>query len=338
MPGQVHCRWVSVRPTRYLILRFLEPSTGEEPSDPSAVPTFVTTDRYPCTMTPSLEAPAKGPPSLPNFLGIGAQRCGTSWLHDCLARHPQVYVPSARKEVHYFDHNYDRGVDWYRSFFRGARATHRAVGEITPKYMLLPECRDRIAETLGTQIRLIAVLRDPVARAFSQYTAFAVSAGRSQSFEAFLDAHPDVLERGYYVQQLKHFAQRFPLGESLLVLIHEEVHQSKATESEALDAVCGHLRVDGGSAQVRAPRGQSVGRPTFPRLLQATEQVRNWLRRRDQDWIVTLGKRLGVRRLFYVGRQQPLPKLSEAMAEHLREVYRGSNAELADWLGRRLPW
>jgi hypothetical protein len=53
---------------------------------------------------------------LPSVLIIGAQKSGTTSLFNYLVRHPDV-LPSLRKEVHYFDFNYDRGLKWYRAHF-----------------------------------------------------------------------------------------------------------------------------------------------------------------------------------------------------------------------------
>lgn len=63
--------------------------------------------------------------TLPNFLHIGPDRAGTTWLHRALARHPQVFVPTA-KEVLFFDQHWERGLHWYERHYRRARPAHRA--------------------------------------------------------------------------------------------------------------------------------------------------------------------------------------------------------------------
>ena len=84
--------------------------------------------------------------SLPDFLVIGAQRAGTSLLHQILLGHPEVYVPRERKEVHYFDRYFERGVAWYEGYFPAADAarSYRAIGEITPDYLATEEAPARI--------------------------------------------------------------------------------------------------------------------------------------------------------------------------------------------------
>src|SRR5258706_11489250 len=100
---------------------------------------------------------------LPDFLIIGAQRSGTSTLYQYIARHPDVRG-AFRKEVHYFDMHYDRGLDWYRACF----PTRGFTGESSPSYLIHPEVPARVAAVLP-DIKLIAILRNPVERAYSAY-------------------------------------------------------------------------------------------------------------------------------------------------------------------------
>jgi len=112
---------------------------------------------------------------LPDFIVFGAMRCGTSSLYHTLTEHPQV-IPGFRKEVRFFDWQFDRGLDWYRAYFplRSAMARHQRragralTGEASPEYIFHPAAAERIARTLP-QVRLVALLRDPVERAWSHY-------------------------------------------------------------------------------------------------------------------------------------------------------------------------
>ena len=66
---------------------------------------------------------------LPDFVGIGPERTGTTWLHNTLTDH--VGVPRQIKKVHFFDQNYTRGLAWYARYFEGFPLS-TPVGEITP--------------------------------------------------------------------------------------------------------------------------------------------------------------------------------------------------------------
>ena len=134
----------------------------------------------------------------PDFLVIGAQRAGTTWLHRVLRQHPSLWLPPV-KELHYFDRletkrtildpkerrrvglkqllSLDpwlvsywlraRSDEWYARLFRGAKAKGLVAGEITPAYATLDETVLRRIKRLNDNIKLIFVMRDPVERAWS---------------------------------------------------------------------------------------------------------------------------------------------------------------------------
>jgi hypothetical protein len=204
---------------------------------------------------------------LPSFLIIGAQRAGTTTLFDYLLRHPDIRGPLhggevswTRKEIHFFDERFQLGVDWYRSYFplaasrRMARLRGRdlVVGEATPYYMFHPLVPERVAATIP-DVKLIALLRDPVARAYSHYQMMLRSGRETLSFEDALAAEADRLavdggldavveagfgddrpwrhhhhrhhayfSRGLYAEQLERWLEYFP-REQLLILHAEDL-------------------------------------------------------------------------------------------------------------------
>jgi Sulfotransferase domain len=211
---------------------------------------------------------------LPSFLIIGAQRAGTTSLFDALRRHPDVTGPAAyedfvrlRKEVHFFDHRFENGIDWYRSFFpltvRRRLARRRGgdlvVGESTPYYLFHPEVPARVAATLP-DVRLIALLRDPVERAYSHYQHRKRAGYEKLSFAKALAAEEKRLaggdellltdpryrrhhynhayfRRGLYAEQLERWLELFP-REQLLVLRSEDFFAQPAeTYAEALEFI-----------------------------------------------------------------------------------------------------
>ena len=98
------------------------------------------------------------------FLGIGAQKAGTTWLFSMLSRHPDLSFP-AGKEIHFWDQQHDRGIDWYRNLF--ASDTQRLEGEITPAYAILAPELIRDCHAHFPHVRLIYLIRNPIERAWS---------------------------------------------------------------------------------------------------------------------------------------------------------------------------
>ena len=102
---------------------------------------------------------------LPDFLIIGAQKCGTSSMFAYLNQHPQMKLPDV-KEIHFFDLNYSNGLDWYTSHFPPASLSHRMVtGEASPYYLFHPHVPERV-RLHCPDVKLVVMLRNPVDRAY----------------------------------------------------------------------------------------------------------------------------------------------------------------------------
>jgi hypothetical protein len=179
---------------------------------------------------------ARSPGRHPDFLIIGAQRCGTTSLFHFLAGHPQVAVPPI-KEIHFFDRQYEKGMDWYRRCFAvtGGRARARATirGEATPSYVFHPHAVQRIRADVP-EARLIVLLRSPVDRAYSHYWHSVRLGHETLSFEHAVAREPErlagelekterdagytsdalvqhsYLSRGIYADQLARVFRHFP--------------------------------------------------------------------------------------------------------------------------------
>ncbi len=193
--------------------------------------------------------PTSGARLLPDFLIIGAQRAGTTSLYKYLAQHPAVGPVVLTKGAHYFDTNYDKGLDWYRAFFptrwRRARVERRLgvkmlTGEGSPYYIFHPLVPRRVAETLPG-VKLLLMLRDPVERSYSHYQHESARGFEQLSFEGAIDReqerlegereqmiadprynsfeyqHHSYLARGRYIEQILTWREHFP-SEQLLIL------------------------------------------------------------------------------------------------------------------------
>ena len=137
----------------------------------------------------------------PTFLLVGAQRCGTTSLHLALRAHPRIVLHRLHKGVNYFDLNYARGPQWYRAHFplhayalaRAARAGGPPVtGESSGYYMFHPLAAERIAHDLPGA-KLVALVRDPVERAYSAHKHEAARGFETEPFERALELEPERL-------------------------------------------------------------------------------------------------------------------------------------------------
>jgi hypothetical protein len=100
-----------------------------------------------------------------DFLGIGAQKCGTTWIFSQLEKHPQIRFP-AGKEVHFWDEQHERGTSWWIGLFETESAGVKQ-GEITPAYALLEASKIAEVYRLAPGVRLFYSIRNPIERAWS---------------------------------------------------------------------------------------------------------------------------------------------------------------------------
>lgn len=167
---------------------------------------------------------ARERPSL-DFLGIGGQKCATTWLYHWLAGHPEIAMPRP-KELQFWDNHYDRGLAWYRDIF-AALPEDKKRGEISPDYAILPPDRIREIRRHYPALRLIFIARDPVERAWSAALMDLKDSGRTpadvphQWYVAnFLSRRSRA--RGDYETCLRNWLSAYP-PESLLLLRYESV-------------------------------------------------------------------------------------------------------------------
>ncbi len=211
----------------------------------------------------STSSSGRAPPGVPHFLIIGAMKGGTTSLMDALVSHPRAVAP-ARKEIHYFDNNYDLGVQWYLGQLGFKPDLAGIYGEASPYYLFHPGVPGRVAQTCP-RVRVIVLLRDPVARAISHYhhacrlgvehlglgqALVAETARLNGSFEELYrglaranehhQAH-SYINRGNYLQQIKMWLKHVPANQ-LLVIQSEKLFRQPVIE---LARVMSFLELDG---------------------------------------------------------------------------------------------
>ena len=205
----------------------------------------------------------------PGFIMIGAQRCGTTSLFRALAAHPQLMPPLFHKGINYFDLNYYRGPEWYRSHFPLAEIARRKAGrygrpvafEASGYYIYHPFAVNRLARDLP-DVKLVAMVRNPVDRAFSAYKHEYARGYERESFERALELederlageiermrndptyeslshrHHSYRHRGQYAEQFERVFALFPRA-NVYILESEAFFSQPAEEYRRLLAFLG---------------------------------------------------------------------------------------------------
>lgn len=292
-----------------------------------------------------------------DFFVVGAAKSGTTTLFRLLEGHPQLFLP-AGKEVPFFtkDTIYDRGWQRYlEEHFATARADQR-WGTVTPRYLGDLHVPERMHQRCPAA-RLIALLRNPVDRAFSKYRLLMRSSGESASFAELVDRQLEpsalararsetvplrdaLLVRGEYGRLLNTFLDRYEPSQ-LLVRFTDEL---EADPQSVVDHVCEHIGVGAGwqspNLGVRAYEGGDSQRfPSATRLAVGNRGLqRAWrvipgrTRRRINHWY---GTELNVRR---GARPATVEAIDDSTRARLVEFYRADVPLLEALLGRPVPW
>lgn len=303
---------------------------------------------------------------LPDFILVGAPKCGTTSLHSSLALHPKVFMPEY--EVFFFDvddvmvhpdffvhrdglsfHDYDADfeayITWYRSNFAAAMPG-QIIGEDTTTYLASRRAPKRIAALLP-DAKLIAMLRDPVDRTYSQYW-HDVRAGRhSVSFERALRINPNaLLAQGFYAEHLEHYRGFLDAGQ-MLVLFFEDF---AANPTEVLRQVCDFIGLEDLPPEDTGAQHSNAARPplhtgtrlfvnhwighlfSFPRQRPNLPSYRGPEAEDVQAMPLRWYERAALSLESRIPQKRP-PVMRPETREHLQKVFAKRNAALPDLLG-----
>jgi hypothetical protein len=157
----------------------------------------------------------------PTFIGIGAQKCASSWLYDILADHPETAL-SSTKELDFFSYHYESGYAWYEQLFADKQGV-KAIGEISPSYFHEASVPERV-KLYNPSMRILVSLREPAERALSQHrhsVRIGVIPGPDYSFESGLADNPSYIDQGRYATHLAHWLAHFPDNQIYVVLMDD---------------------------------------------------------------------------------------------------------------------
>jgi hypothetical protein len=144
-------------------------------------------------------------------------RTGTTWLYAILRNHPDIYLPY-RKELHYFDRNADKGLEWYRRYFAD-RGAQPAAGDITPDYAQFPHIAGQI-RALAPDARVVLIVRDPIERLYSEYLLYHRTGQLEETFERLIE-DPEFRGKSLYASKLGAYLDVFPPGR-VFTMVYED--------------------------------------------------------------------------------------------------------------------
>ncbi len=270
----------------------------------------------------------------PNFLLIGGQKCGTTWLSKMIRQHPDVFAP-ATKELHFFDKpfNYSRGIKWYQDQFENYQG-EKAIGEFTPNYLCVNRSGGREIQNNKNwnipqlihknypDIKLLVSLRDPVQRAISAYYHFVCRRGIAPTTRITeVDDKYGIISIGFYYSHLCEWLKFFA-KDQFLILIYE--HDIVQNPEQTIRHIYRFLEIDE-QFKPEDLKKKYYARPGHLYL-------------RLNYYFPKLTKRLISRIPLLRNIDFPKIKVTDKEIKKLSRIYADENRRLEALLERSLPW
>lgn len=250
---------------------------------------------------------------LPNFVGVGPGRTGTTWLHEALRGH--VGLPLNVKETSFWALNYDKGVEWYADHFRHC-SPEQPIAEICP-YFSFEVARQRISQHIP-DCKIIITLRDPVERAYSAYKMLSRMALVSAPFDIAIEKHHLLVEGNRYGYHLNGWIESFD-RKNVLITFYDDL---KANRQHYLDGICDFVTIPRIDLRSRTfDRRATNSYETRPRNLKVARKARRlyyWLQNGRRYRTLNALESVGVWHFVFDG-GKPFPPVTPDTEARLRE-------------------
>jgi hypothetical protein len=294
---------------------------------------------------------------LPTFIVIGAPKSGTTSLFYYLKQHPDVFLPE-RKELHFFSYEYlkehakgpgDAGIlaalcsdrETYESYYRSADAS-AAVGEFSPSYLFFSDTAEKIFDALG-KVRIIAILRNPVEKAYSQYMHLVRDNLENLSFLEALHAEEERKKNGWsdiwwyakssrYSDKIKKFFNVFGKDSAKVILFEEFTNDP----SKILRDICDFIGVNGDFPFDTSKVYNKTGQPR-------SKLIANFFSR--PNLVKAVAKKIIPERIRFplrialhalnTGDKDPIDPSSK---KYLKDLFRNDSLKLEKLIGRKTGW
>lgn len=270
-------------------------------------------------------------------LGIGGQKCASSWLHAIAGSHPDIAV-SDPKEVDFFSYFFDRGYQWYDHHFPDG-SDQMVRFESSPSYMIDPRAAARAA-AYNPDLRVLALLRDPVKRAFSNHMHEIIKGHiPACTFEEGLKNNPCYLDQGLFGKHLAPWFAAFP-RDQIKVMFAEDISADAA--GAAVEAFS-FMGVDPTfESEILTERRNESDRAKSPALRKTLRAGGDWLRRQGLEAHLAKVKRTPLIAKMMAANsiqvRDEIPQMRDETKAMLISHFADDVAVLRDLLGRDLPW
>jgi len=284
-----------------------------------------------------------------DFIVVGAEKCGTTWLSEMLRQHPQVFIPE-QKELHYFNrkfgefpeldnHNFNKPVEWYLEFFAAAKP-NQIKGEICPAYLWDDQAAARI-KSFDPKLKLFMLLRNPIERTYSAYR-FYVQRGTVQlDFMNAFHRHKALLaDRSSYAMQVQRYLDLFS-RENIHIFLYDDLRRNAKAFLRQLEQT---LDIDEFYPANIEESTYVTGEVRYRSLNRILSKTRYLVHKYKLTYLLDMGGKIGLTNKLELLRQQNkiepqqtyTQKMDEVTRKFLQEYFLPDVIRLEQILGRDL--
>jgi len=275
--------------------------------------------------------------NLPFALSIGPQRAGTTWVDRYLRSRGDICLPDEVKEIFFFDRNYDRGVDFYKSHFK-QESSHVLGMEITATSFDCPEAPKRVFNTFGKNVRLICPLRHPIVRSYSLYLHYLRYGIVTGSLKEAVKQVPQIIESSQYTKHLERWYEYYD-PENIKFIFQEEL---ETNQLEFVKKLCSGLGIEFVPPEEEVQGKYNITTYSkFGPIARLAQNIADFLRENRLYFIINFAKNIGIKKLIF-GKERPdaskknIPIedkiwLFDQLEEEIEKFERMSGYEVSHW-------
>ncbi len=231
---------------------------------------------------------------------MGPQRAGTTWVDRYLRERGHICMPEEVKEVFFFDRNFKRGTDFYKSHFKPETDDLLAM-EITATSFDCPEAPLRIHNIFGKKLKLICPLRHPIIRSYSLYLHYLRYGIVKGSLQEAVEQVPQIIESSHYAEHLTRWFDTFG-RENITILYQEEL---ESDQNSFVAKLCTALSIP----FVEAPNEVSgkyniTSYSKFGPLALFAQNFADILRKYRLYFVINIAKSMGLKKVIF-GEERP---------------------------------
>ena len=268
---------------------------------------------------------------LPNFIIVGPQRSGTTWIYNCLKRHPNICMPIGVKETFFFDKHFKKGFNWYAWHFSHCEPKNM-IGEVAPSYFHNSIACKRIKKYIP-ECKIICTLRNPVERVFSLYLHMRRYGMIKYDFKRALKEESVLLNSSRYFSHLSRWIEFFG-KEKIKVLIFDDL---KKDPIEYIYNLFNFLEVSNiPSKSIEKGKINIADYPRTVALARFAQTMGDLLRSKRLYGLINIAKKVGLKQFVFSGGINNIPKMDNHTKKYLISIFSPEIDKLEKCLSREL--